>query len=406
MTEILVVDDEPLVLLTLKAMCDWSSFGIHIAADAGNGRAALEYLQKNPGVDIVITDVDMPVMDGLELSEKMRESGFMQDVIFLSSYSNFEYVRRAFKAGACDYILKSEMDEKKIVDLVRKIVGRAPESGGRRAGDRRFAGEGAAPDQADFEDPAVFESRRSALLSEIAERGAATDGSGVPLIDKRFAECAFTVAPPFFFMIMRPGDMSVVRKRYENNLYAFQKTVTDLLSHFVSADGDSGALSFDQYYVFMRDRDAMDKTFDKFYEASWSYLDTGFERRTGKEVRSLGEFCAEFAKCLRGFVPPSRIVVRTRRYIREHYGDPELDLAEIAEYTEVSKNHLSWEFARETGETVSDFIARTRIDAAKKLLLETNLRTYEISDKTGYANVETFCRAFKKITGTSPRRFS
>jgi AraC-like DNA-binding protein len=208
-------------------------------------------------------------------------------------------------------------------------------------------------------------------------------------------------------MIVRPGDLPLVRQRYENSLFDFQRTVTDLLSHYVRpAGGDSGAISFDQYYVLMKDGDAMEKAFDLFYEAAWSYMDVGFERKVGAMVERADDLAPAFASCLRGFVAPSRIVIRTRRYVREHFGNPALGLAEIAEYSEVSKNHLSWEFARETGENVSDFIARTRIQEAKKLLLETNLKTYEIAERAGYANSETFCRAFKKLTGTSPRRYS
>ncbi len=386
MTEILIVDDEPLVLLTVKSLCSWEGRGIRIAGEAQNGKAALEFLQNNPSVDIVITDVDMPVMDGLELSERMREGGYEQAVIFLSSYSNFEYVRRAFKAGACDYILKSELDEGRLTSLIRKVTDRKNEE--------------THPDAAGAADFALLEGLRDSFFRDMAE-------GPVPLLAERFASCRFNAAFPFHFMILRPGDMPVVRKRYESNLYAFQKTVADLLSHFAGgADGDCGALSFDQYWVFMQDPGKMEKAFDRFYEASWSYLDIGFERRTGGVIARVEDLPELFVSCMRGFVPPSRIVVRTRRYIREHYHESGMDLSRIAEYTEVSKNHLSWEFARETGETVTDFITRTRMDEAKKLLLETNLRTYEIAEKAGYANVETFCRAFKKATGTSPRQFS
>ena len=226
------------------------------------------------------------------------------------------------------------------------------------------------------------------------------------------AESAFgggglSVSCPFHFMIIRPGDMPLVRQRYENNLLDFQKTVSDLLSHFTRPrGGDSGAISFDQYYVLMDDAEGMDKAFDLFYEAAWSYMDIGFERKVGKPVERAGDLRESFASCLAGFLAPSRIVVRTRRYIREHYGNADLSLADIADYSEVSKNHLSWEFARETGENISDVIARTRIQEAKKLLVETTINTYEIAEKTGYANAETFCRAFRKITGTSPRRYS
>lgn len=405
MTEILVVDDEPLVLLTIRSLCDWSKYGMHVAHECGNGKLALEYVREHPEIDVVITDVDMPVMDGLTLAETLRSDGCSAAIIFLSSYSNFEYVRRAFKSGACDYILKVELDEARVVELIKKSMAGKPDVSGSHAGAGGSSGPaaGAASLSADIdrsEASGRIEKDRESFFRKLMD-SAPVD------IDSEFPRCAFSAAVPFSFMVLRPGDMPLVRQRYENALYDFQKTVSDLLRHFVpQGDGDAGAISFDLYYVLMRDGAKMENAFDLFYEAAWSYMDIGFERRIGNGVERLKDFPGAFASCVRDFVPPSRIVVRTRRYIREHFSNPGLNLSDIADYSEVSKNHLSWEFARETGENITDFIARTRIQEAKKLLMETNLRTYEIAEKTGYANVETFCRAFRKITGTSPRQFS
>jgi AraC-like DNA-binding protein len=207
-------------------------------------------------------------------------------------------------------------------------------------------------------------------------------------------------------MILRPGDMLLVRERYETKLYDFQKTVRDLLMSFINRTiGDCGALSFDQYYIFMKDLEKMEATFELFYKAAWTYIDIGFEGKIGKEVADVFELKKEFAQCLNGFLPPSRLVIRSRRYIREHFSDPDLSLSRIAEHNHVSKNHLSFEFTRETGETVMDFLTRMRIGEAEKLIVETNLRIYEVAEKCGYLNVETFNRAFKRITGKSPSRF-
>ncbi len=114
MLDILVVDDEPLVLLTIRSLCDWSRHGVRIAHECGNGKLALEYIRAHPSTDIVLTDVDMPVMDGLALADAIAAEGLGPSVVFLSSYNNFEYARRAFKSGACDYILKTELDEGRI----------------------------------------------------------------------------------------------------------------------------------------------------------------------------------------------------------------------------------------------------------------------------------------------------
>jgi two-component system response regulator YesN len=394
MLDILVVDDEPLVLLTIKSLCDWSSHGVRIAHECGNGKLALEYLREHPGTDIVLTDVDMPVMDGLALAEAMESEGIGASVVFLSSYSNFEYVRRAFKSGACDYILKVELDETRIVDLFARIAG--------SRADRVSEHVSAALHSGSIADPGLRETNRMAYFKRIL----GTDDAD-PDNRADFASCGFLVDFPFSFMILRPGDMPLVRQRYTNSLFDFQKTVSDLLLHFVpNESGESGAVSFDLYYVLMRDAQRLDNAFDLFYEAAWAYMDVGFGHRVGGVASDAASFESSFAACVRDFASPSRIVVRTRRFIREHYANSDLGLADIAEYSEVSRNHLSWEFARETGENVSDFIARTRMQEAKKLLLETNLRTYEIAERVGYSNVETFCRAFRKLTGTSPRQFS
>ena len=155
----------------------------------------------------------------------------------------------------------------------------------------------------------------------------------------------------------------------------------------------------------MQTQEQLDNAFELFYRADWPYSDTGFERKTGGAVADIAGLKREFTQCLKGFLPPSRLVIRSRRYIREHFSNPDLTLQDIASYNNVSKNYLSSEFTRETGETISGFITRMRIREAEKLLRETNLRVYEIAEKAGYLNVDTFTRAFKRIAGRSPSRF-
>ncbi|MCL2127781.1 MAG: response regulator, partial [Treponema sp.] len=123
MIKMLIVDDEPLVLLTIKSLCRWEDFGIRIAGEAANGREALEYIRAGSGIDIVVVDVDMPVMNGIEFAECLQKENFNPAIIFLSSYSNFEYVRGAFKSGACEYMLKSELDEHSLLETISRLPG-------------------------------------------------------------------------------------------------------------------------------------------------------------------------------------------------------------------------------------------------------------------------------------------
>ena len=383
MIRVLIVDDEPLVLLTIKTLCRWEDFGITISGEAANGKGALDYIREHPDTDIVIVDVDMPVMNGIQFAQALRQEQCSSALIFLSSYSNFEYVRSAFKSGACEYMLKSEMDERSLTEAIHRIAKDSGKPDGNPRND-------ASPEMR----PAFFE----AVLGQ-GGPSAAED------VESLFRQSAFSLDWPLYFSIIRPGDLLMVHQRYENRLYDFQKTVEDMLRRFaVKFSGDCGSLSYDQYYIFMKSAEELETVFEMFYRAAWTYIDTGFEKKSGGPAAGAVDFQEQFSRCLAGFLPPSRLVIRSRRYIREHYSDSSLSLLDIASYNGVSKNYLSFEFARETGETISDFLTRVRIKEAEKLIMETNLKMYEIAEKTGYVNVETFSRAFKRIIGKSPSR--
>ena len=102
---ILFVDDEAIVREGLKKCIDWEVNGFEVVGAAENGEKALEYLGQL-SVNIVVTDIKMPVMDGLELIRNSRESGYDSKFLILSGYDDFQYAQRALRYGADDYITK------------------------------------------------------------------------------------------------------------------------------------------------------------------------------------------------------------------------------------------------------------------------------------------------------------
>lgn len=380
MINVLIADDEPLVRLAVRSLEDWRAADIAFPYEAANGEEALSLVAAHPEIDVVLVDVDMPVMNGLELAERLAERGEGPALLFLSSFDTFDYARRAFKAGAHDYILKSEMDEGRLLAALRKVI------------DKRGAVEGA-------RGPTAAE-RREELFSRLLAEPSADIGA-------ELGAAGFRAALPAVLMLLRPSDVQIVKDRYGEDSDSFRRVTVDLIRQSLAlrASGEALAVSFERYAALFSTREDAEAFFEDFSRAAWNYLDTGFEARVEGPVETWTALRASYAAAEGRFSVASRLVVRARRYIREKYADPGLDLAAIAAYAEVSKNHLSWEFARETGENITTFIARVRVEAAKGLLATTALKTYEIAEKVGYANVETFCRVFKKITGTTPRGF-
>lgn len=105
MRKVFFVDDEPLIAQGLKSVTDWQDFEIHLAGSAGDGVQALEYLRQEP-VDLLITDIMMPRMNGLELIQKVKELNADTKFIVLSGHEEFDFVKKGISLGIENYILK------------------------------------------------------------------------------------------------------------------------------------------------------------------------------------------------------------------------------------------------------------------------------------------------------------
>lgn len=124
--KILVVDDEMLVRQGIIHLLDWKGEGFQIAGEATNGREALELIElERP--HIILTDIVMPVMDGEELIRLVKGMYPEIEVIVLSSFSEFEYVRSTFQNGVADYILKPKLEAASLLAVLKKTAQRIPQ---------------------------------------------------------------------------------------------------------------------------------------------------------------------------------------------------------------------------------------------------------------------------------------
>ncbi|XCP84139.1 response regulator [Roseburia hominis] len=112
MKKVMIVEDEEFILQGIRNILDWDSLGLEVAHMARNGQEAFEMWQQEP-VDIVITDLSMPVMDGLTLLKKIRSLEESVRFIILTGYDEFEYAREAIRLEVENYILKP-IDEEEL----------------------------------------------------------------------------------------------------------------------------------------------------------------------------------------------------------------------------------------------------------------------------------------------------
>ena len=120
MYQVLIVDDEPIVKIALRSMIDWNALGFHICAAASNGEEALDMAERfHP--DLIICDLRMPIMDGIELIRTAQERGMSCEFLVISNYEDFNYVRTALVLGAADYILKVSISPEELTSQLEKI---------------------------------------------------------------------------------------------------------------------------------------------------------------------------------------------------------------------------------------------------------------------------------------------
>ena len=103
--KVLLVDDEPMILKGMEEGIPWEKYGFEVAGTASNGKEAWEIIQNNRP-DVLISDIRMPFMNGLELVKLLKENYIKMKVILVSGYDEFEYAQEAIRYGVSEYLLK------------------------------------------------------------------------------------------------------------------------------------------------------------------------------------------------------------------------------------------------------------------------------------------------------------
>jgi two-component system, response regulator YesN len=398
MHSVLLVDDEPFVRLSLASLCPAGAGGFDLTAEAGNGVEALAVLAARPEIDIVLLDLSMPVMDGLELLRRLRAEPLARPmaVIVLSAHDDYHLVRDAFTLGAIDYLLKHELDAGALrAALDKAAAGLAPSSERTRA---------------------ILQRRELELLKAQVLRDLLA-AAAPPELDQTFAGLGIALAPPFAVCCFWIEDLeAVARREGGDGLARFSEMAARSLRHALDTAGRGELVPRGPGELVVLFSPApspgaapLERTARAFCEDAADYL---ARYLSVKVTFSLGPVCgairdapAALAAARAAHKVESRIVVLAKRAIHERFADPEFSLEAASARAGVSKNHLSFEFSRETGETFTEYVARLRIDEAKRLLATTQLLVSEVGARVGYPSVEHFSRVFKKLAGVSPVKF-
>lgn len=120
MIKVLIVDDEALVRIGIKTIIPWEELGLELIGEAENGKKALEIAREHIP-DIILTDIKMPIMTGIELLKILKQENHPAKFVILSAHDDLKFVKEAMKNGAEEYILKLELEAEQIIRILQDL---------------------------------------------------------------------------------------------------------------------------------------------------------------------------------------------------------------------------------------------------------------------------------------------
>ncbi|RKM53840.1 response regulator [Butyrivibrio sp. X503] len=424
MYRLLIVDDEPLVQIGLKTMLSKEhSDDIEVIATAANGKEAWEIIEKEKP-DIVIADIRMPVMTGLELLQKSNEKfGNVPAFIILSAYEEFDMAREALSWDAVDYLVKIELTPKTLGVALSKAIKRIENSNPAPQRLEMSAGTGSSLDdlRQKFLLRLIF---NSSHLSDEDMKKEATE-LGVDLEKKKFTVVYGEIAVESPNAEVVPETLDI----YTSSLSMAKEILSKHhnLSRVVSVD----LRHFVVVFFFPEDTDtliAMDEITDALDNART--MITGYFKSTitfgvGSAVTKTKDIAVSCDEALTALAssdeenPISRfdqIVGNNRRSgkdkliqtIQEYIDDNlsgKVQLNEVAEAFGLSPAYLSVLFKKTMETGFSEYVYTKKIEKAKEMLLSGDMKIYEVADALGFESAYYFSKVFKKVDGHSPRDY-
>jgi two-component system response regulator YesN len=349
MMGLLLVEDEVLTRRGIERAIAWERLGLRLVGSTSNGREGLS-LARETKPDIVLTDIRMPVMDGIEMAGEIRKILPQTRMVFLSGYSDFAYAQSAIRLGVVEYILKPVN-----VDALNGVLQRIVES----------------------------------LHAEQWKRIFAPQQQGGPLHPVLSAE----------------EERKLVALVGRNDAVGVQACIDACFSAHASDDGSSLCL----HILYLVSRHCFQNGEDCApLWAKYTALRVPFSTQvTRAELQEeLDALVGELMRIPSNPHPSySPVVQGAVAYVRDH-GTENLQVQDIAQALNVTPNYLSRIFKDEVGENLIKYLTQWKVEQAKVMLCShPETKTYEVAQATGFSDYRYFTYIFKKYVGVTPAEF-
>ena len=410
--KVFLVDDEVVIREGIRESFPWEETPYTLVGEAPDGEMAIPMIRDtNP--DIVITDIKMPFMDGIDLCKILRTQMPWIGIIILSGYDEFEYARQCLQLGVREYLLKP-IDAEDLRKALDKVGTQLQEEKKQREHDEslrarmnsgtdgRFLKEKLIGSL--FSDEAMEEDAKNAL-KQLHAMGSPVTASYYAVIDAAFSpvEKGQEAAA-----VLAEGSGGIVHT-------SGSRTGTRLLTLGDSArDAEERAYAFASSLATELERTGCKKIRVGIGEIVDKPEDILTSFKTARHIRHILEERPDDDALILGVremgdsvgdTGTPAVINDAKVYMSQHFCDPNLMLQDVAKAVNMSNSRFSTVFSQQSGQTFTEYLIFLRLGKAKELLRTTDMKTSQIAHDTGYNDAHYFSYIFKKNTGMTPSEY-
>lgn len=372
MCNLLIAEDEKSLRDKVAGNVDWPALGYTVFV-AKDGEEALEIIKREP-IDILVTDIRMPGMDGLELTERAKSINDQIKVIIISGHAEFELAQSSIRLGVEDYLLKPFRTQR-LLEVVERTRAKLAAERERQEHQRR---------QEELAKQNL-ERRIRDVFGWLANPQSILQHAQAPL-RHRLGDVLRTGT-----LSELQGEISLIHKALEENadnpdnlLVILSDVVLSTLTALKSLDLDV------QQGIAVMSRLLPAEPKDQLTELKAWVESFVLEINDLIKARQQGS--------------TEQLISTIKAYVDEHFRN-RLTLGSLAQQLNMSPSQLSKLFHEHVGENFSDYVNRLKGQKAKELLKGTDRRIYEIADYLGFSDAYYFSAWFRRTVGMSPTEY-
>ncbi len=395
----IIVDDEYLVRRGIKETIDWKKYNIEIIGEADNGKKGLKMI-KELQPDIVISDVKMPVMDGVELVKEIQKAVIDVGIIILSGYKDFDFAKQALEGGAFEYLLKP-IENQELIESVLRAIDKQTK---KRSLNTKAT---------------IYEEQKSLIENTLVKDLLTNNYQNYQIIKEKLAKINSPLPISGFLVVINidesenesvEDDLILFTNKYLKQLYILNRDY--YINHFnkdiiVIIEAEKATLK--SFFINLIDEFEQTevKSLSIGISLHFSELSTLHERFNEAKVGIDSKLYLGFSHVLffeDKTVDLKPIVKDVMNYIANNY-QSNISVKSAAESLYVSESYLLHQFKEHSKKTFNDCLSKHRVLMAKKKLLDREKRIYEVASEVGYQDVKYFSQIFKKRVGMTPSEY-